>query len=68
MDGTVYHMHTLQVPSLESTVTIPVARADKRYFEIENKKAGEKWGMVASITVESGCKVVTLSSCVQVTA
>ncbi|KAK3890033.1 hypothetical protein Pcinc_005997 [Petrolisthes cinctipes] len=56
----------LKIPTLECTITIPVARADKRYFEIENKKAGEKWGMVASISVESGCKVVTLSSCVQV--
>ncbi|KAG7176031.1 Vacuolar protein sorting-associated protein 13C-like [Homarus americanus] len=57
----------LKIPSLECSCSIPVARADKRFFEVNHMKGGEKWGLVAGITVENGCKTITLSSCVQVT-
>lgn len=57
----------VKIPNLDCSCSIPVARADKRYFEVNHKKGGEKWGLVASISVESGCKIITLSSCVQVT-
>ncbi|XP_050687793.1 intermembrane lipid transfer protein Vps13-like isoform X2 [Eriocheir sinensis] len=56
----------LKIPGLDCTCSIPVARADKRYFEVEHRNSGEKWGIVTSIAMESGCKVITLSSCVEV--
>lgn len=57
----------LKIPRLDCSCSIPVARADKRYFEVEHKNSGEKWGIVTSISMENGCKVITLSSCVEVT-
>ncbi|KAK8381851.1 hypothetical protein O3P69_015099 [Scylla paramamosain] len=56
----------LKIPRLDCSCVIPVARADKRYFEVEHKNSGEKWGIVTSISMENGCKVITLSSCVEV--
>ncbi|CAL4058718.1 unnamed protein product, partial [Meganyctiphanes norvegica] len=56
----------IQVPSLNGECNIPVTRADKRYFVIDNKERGEAWGLVATISVDGGCKIITLSSSVQV--
>ncbi|XP_076066395.1 vacuolar protein sorting 13C isoform X3 [Oratosquilla oratoria] len=58
---------TLQIPSLGARCSIPVTKADKRYFQLTpTDKAQEKLGLVAAITVDNGCKIITLSSCVQV--
>nr|XP_045626468.1 vacuolar protein sorting-associated protein 13C-like isoform X1 [Procambarus clarkii] len=56
----------IKIPSLNCKCLIPVARADKRYFEVDHE-SGDKLGLVANISVENGCKIITLSSCVQVT-
>lgn len=56
----------ITIPSLASSCNIPVSRADRRYFQIENKRSGEKWGLVVAISVNGGCRIITLSSCVQV--
>lgn len=58
---------TFRIADLGCQCTIPVSRADKRYFQVEHTRGGEKWGLVAAISVESGCKIITLSSCVQIT-
>ena len=56
-----------QIPSLNCTCEVPVTKADKRFFPVSPvNKQSEKWGIVVSIAVDDGSKIITLSGCVQV--
>ncbi|XP_076681161.1 vacuolar protein sorting 13C isoform X2 [Andrena cerasifolii] len=49
------------------TLTIPVLRADKRFFSLKYRKEGsEEWGIVSDVVVEDGSTIVTLRSILQV--
>lgn len=56
-----------QVEQANCELSLPVVRADKRFFLL-NYRAFRKdnWGLVSAVKVEEGVKVITLRSIVQV--
>lgn len=52
---------------MNCSLTLPVLRADKRYFPLnyrgENK---DNWGIISDITVDGGVTTITLRSILQV--
>ncbi|XP_076183155.1 vacuolar protein sorting 13C isoform X2 [Ptiloglossa arizonensis] len=49
------------------TLTIPVLRADKRFFSLRYRKEGsEEWGIVSDVVVDEGSTIITLRSILQV--
>nr|XP_012140992.1 PREDICTED: vacuolar protein sorting-associated protein 13C isoform X2 [Megachile rotundata] len=52
---------------IQCTLTIPVLRADKRFFSLRYRKEGsEEWGIVSDVVVDEGSTIVTLRSILQV--
>ena len=52
------------IPEMENaSCYIPLTKADKRFFKLSRDST---IGLVSSVSLEQGCKVVTLSSCVSV--
>ncbi|XP_039312283.1 vacuolar protein sorting-associated protein 13 isoform X2 [Solenopsis invicta] len=52
---------------IQSKLTIPVLRADRRFFSMKHRKDGsEEWGIVSDVIVEEGSTIVTLRSVLQV--
>lgn len=48
-------------------LTIPVLRADKRFFSLKYRKdSSEEWGIVSDVVVDEGSTIVTLRSILQV--
>lgn len=52
---------------MKCSLTLPVLRADKRYFPLnfrgDNK---DSWGIISDITVDGGVTTITLRSILQV--
>ncbi|KZC12683.1 Vacuolar protein sorting-associated protein 13A, partial [Dufourea novaeangliae] len=52
---------------IDCTLTIPVLRADKRFFSLRyRKESSEEWGIVSDVVVDEGSTIVTLRSILQV--
>ncbi|XP_072763012.1 intermembrane lipid transfer protein Vps13 isoform X2 [Anoplolepis gracilipes] len=52
---------------IPSKLSIPVLKADKRFFSLKHRKEGsEEWGIVSDVVVEEGSTIVTLRSILQV--
>ncbi|XP_028133900.2 intermembrane lipid transfer protein Vps13 isoform X1 [Diabrotica virgifera virgifera] len=57
----------LEIPFLDSTLTLPVNRADKRYFPLNYRSSiHDNWALISDIRVEEAVTIITLRSTVQV--
>lgn len=61
------HLLHVKVEQANCELSLPVVRADKRFFLL-NYRAFKKdnWGLVSAVKVEDGVKIITLRSIVQV--
>ena len=60
----------LQVTALDWTADIPVTRAESRFFRVSPRRGdgGDSRGLLADIRAHFDSKIVTIRSCVQVSA
>lgn len=57
----------MKFKEIGGTLTIPVLRADKRFFSLRYRKEGsEEWGIVSDVVVDEGSTIITLRSILQV--
>ncbi|XP_057669487.1 intermembrane lipid transfer protein Vps13 isoform X2 [Diorhabda carinulata] len=57
----------VQISDLDSTFTLPVNRADKRYFPLNYRSSiHDNWGLISDIRVDEAVTIITLRSIVQV--
>lgn len=57
----------LQVIERNCELDLPVARADKRFFSLQHRVAGnDPWGLVSDVQVQDGSTLITLRSIIQV--
>lgn len=61
------HILKVQISALDSTFTLPVNRADKRYFPLNYRSSiHDNWGLISDIRVDEAVTIITLRSIVQV--
>jgi len=52
---------------IQDKLTIPVLKADKRFFPLKHRKEdSEEWGIVSDVNIENGSTIITLRSILQV--
>ncbi|CAG9865247.1 unnamed protein product [Phyllotreta striolata] len=57
----------IEINSVDSTLILPVSRADKRYFPLNHRtNFHENWGIISDIAIEHGITTILLRSIVQV--
>lgn len=57
----------IRVNERNCEIDLPVARADKRYFSLQHRVAGnDPWGLVSDVQVQDGSTLITLRSIIQI--
>lgn len=67
--GTTVKEKYLQIKVIERNceLDLPVARADKRFFSLQHRVAGnDPWGLVSDVQVQDGSTLITLRSIIQI--
>lgn len=57
----------IKVNERNCELDLPIARADKRYFSLQHRVAGnDPWGLVSDVHVQDGSTLITLRSIIQI--
>ncbi|XP_067012189.2 intermembrane lipid transfer protein Vps13 [Anabrus simplex] len=63
----VEHFLVIKVIERNCKLSLPVTRADKRYFSLQHRGEGnDVWGLVSDVQVKDGGTIITLRSIIQV--
>lgn len=56
----------VKVNKTNSLLSLPMIRADKRFFMLNHANDGNTWGLISDVKVDEGVTLVTLRSILQV--
>lgn len=60
-------MFSIQVMDYDCEMDVPVMRADKRFFLLNQRSpSNDQWGIVSDVTINNGVTYITLRSIIQV--
>ncbi len=55
-----------QIGDIDKEVTLPIHKADRRYFPLYRDTKQEPWGIISNVKTEYGSKVITISGVLKV--
>ncbi|GAB0096265.1 Vacuolar protein sorting-associated protein 13 [Sergentomyia squamirostris] len=56
----------VQIGEIDKELTLPIYKADKRYFPLYRDTNSEPWGIISDVKVEYGSTIVTIHGVVQI--
>lgn len=55
-----------QIGDIDKEVTLPIHKADRRYFPLYRDTKQEPWGIISNVKTEYGSKIITISGVLKV--
>lgn len=55
-----------QIGDIDKEITLPIHKADRRYFPLYRDTKQEPWGIISNVKTEYGSKVITISGVLKV--